>query len=531
MGNTIKKEYRNERERLKAIRSLHPNAYALSANETIQIERINKIVIEFFNTHREFVQIDPPDDTHFLARKHNIYNQESVGLIKNLLKNKRINLDNAYRIVNRVLNGKWFEVYAAYGSLNAEDFKHLAYITSDKPAAYNKADREQYPKLYEVWDNCIKTESKDKLFDEVITHYDYDPEGLRDALSLGNEYLYLCWGERVNLELIKRIYEFGVEPFIQDTEGFLSIPNVNGTTALNTIGTRALNNAYYDDINERYEIVTTTGVKVTTNNKAVNISSKSFVNMDKLLRQITNKAKIEGYASNRITITLEEFKTLRGIRDDKEARKQLSKAAEDLYNTSVEYTFGKPQVIIKTRYVEAKAEIKNSSITFYISGIFFNNLRENKSIGYVPNEFLAIPTKSDNAYSIAMFLADHKRRNLGRADENRVSIKKLLEVTSLPTVDEIKPNRYKQQIIDPFINALNIAASTGVFKYEKVLSNGKPLTRYQRANFEYDLSVFIACSIDVTWLKEPEIYTQVREEKVKQAAADHPKPKRKRKAK
>lgn len=531
MDNTIKKEYRNERERLKAIRSLHPNAYALSANETIQTERINKIVIEFFNTHREFVQIDPPNDTHVMSRVRNVFNQESVTLIKELLKNKRINLDNAYSIANRVLNGKWFEVYAAYGSLNAEDFKHLAYITSDKPTAFNKADREQYPKLYEVWDNCIKTESKDKLFEEAITHYDYDPEGLRDALSLGDEYLYLCWRERDKLELIKRIYEFGVEPFIQDIEGFLSMPNSNGTTALTTIGTRAINNAYYDDINERFEMVTTTGVgvKVTTNNRDVNFSSKSFVNMDKLVRQIANKAMREGYASKHITITLDEFKTLRGIRDDKEARKQLSKAAEDLYNSSIEYSFGK--LTIKTRYIEAKAEIKNSSITFYISSAFFNNLKENRSIAYIPYGLFTIPTKSDNAYSIAMFLADNKRRNLGKANENRVSINKLLEITSLPTVDEIKPNRYKQQIIDPFINALNTAASTGDFTYKIVLSNGKPLTRIDEINLYFDYELFTTCLIEVTWLKEPEVYTQVREEKVKQAAADHPKPKRKGKAK
>lgn len=515
----MEKPFSNERERLKYIRSLHPNAYALSANEALQIQRIYKIIIEFFITHEEFTQITPPDKDHLMSRVSNVYNQESVILIKEMLKNKRIRLDNAYNIADRVLNGKWFEVYAAYGSLDAKEYTHLAYITSDKPNTLIKADREQYTELYEVWDKPIKTESNDKEWNEVIAYYDCNPEGLRDALSLGNDYLYLDWRERSNLELIKFIYEFEFEAFTQDqtNERFLQMPNTNGTTALTTIGKRALKNTHFDDPNEIYIIPTDQArITMSINGKSTKeIDGKRFVNMDKLFRLILNKAHKEGYKSKYITITLEEYKMIGG-KDNKEARKQLKKAADDLYNLSLIYKFGneKNQITISTRVLEAKAEIKNSSITFCLADNLYNNLKTNKSISYIPYELLCISSRSENAYKIGVFLRDHQRRNIGKDNENRVSISKLLEVTSLPLAEDIKPNRYKLQIIDPFFKALNTAASTGVFSYKIVHSKGKPLTDKEAINVYFDYELFISCLVDITWLTELDPYAQIRERKL-----------------
>lgn len=510
------KIYNTERERLKAIRSLHPNAYALSANETIQIERINKIVIDFFTIHKEFTQVDPPDETHIMSRVHNVYNEDSVTLLKEILRIKRINLDNAYTLANRVLNGKWFEVYAAYDSLGADGYKHLAYITSDKPDVFTIAERADYPGLYEVWDNCIKSESIDKLFDKVITHYDNDPEALRGALNLSEDYLYLCAGERNILKLIKLIHEFEIT-FVLPQEGYSPIYNDPHITDIVAIGREAVKNSTFDDTNEIYDMLIG-NYTFSTKTDPIEISDKAFANATKLLYQIIMKIVKEGCKTNEITISLKEFKEARGYKDQKEARAQLLNASGILLTTLVTVentTKNKRGKVINTErvrgaYLKYDAEINNSKVKFTLNDHIFEVMKD-KPFLWLPDSFLKISNGSPNAFTIGVRLAVQRARNIDNPEKgNRMSIKELLKSTSYPLATEIPRKRWHDQIMKPFIKALKTVAATGEFSYKFVHSRGVELTKLEEANLEYDYDLFTSCMVQVHWNNEINYYTEFK---------------------
>lgn len=500
----------------------NPDAYALTQREALRLDKINGIIWKFFNvTNPEFVHYDISESGE--KSKTYLYSEQSIPLLKHAFEASKISINNAYKLANRIINSKWFSVF----TVKSND---LAFITNDEAIEVCKQD--QYPELYKIW-------GKNKILLHEMSKYKWEvydsavnAEGLRLALNLPEEYKYLSAFELDTLKLIIDIVEFVSVPFTQH-EGLFAMPNTNGTTALNTVGTKALNNSYYDDINEQTVITTTKGVRITINDKLANVKSTAYGNMDRLVRHMTNIMLREGFTSEDIIITLDEFKKIRKLKDDKTARAQLNKAAKDLYNLSVRFTF--KNETIDARYIDVKSEIENSSIKLHPSLLFTKIMRENDSITWIPEGFLAIPVNKTNAYNIAMYLADQKRRALGQPNEDIVSVMTLLDVTTLPTFDVIKPNRYRQQIINPFFNALDTVVATGEITYEII-----GLTSDERSAVYYDYKIFKKAKLKINWVNEHESYGALRDRKQKllamrkqkrlEQAAGVTKPKRKRKA-
>lgn len=503
-NETMIQEYKNPKERVLQTRSLYPEAYALNTKEALRVNKIDNIIWQFFNTHSEFTLYTMRDNG--IRSKEYIYNEQSIDLLKQTFKVRRVNLDNAVTLANRVLNKKWFQVFPT--KANNSDAIKLAFTTNE--GYIEIADKDKYPDLYEVWEqHKLAVQGLNNNSWGVL--FELNPERLREALSLSDEYLYLSNEERESLELIIDIAEFNSIPFTKAQDGYLQMISTNQTTALSVIGSKALNDAVYDEYNESFGIVTTTGAKITYHGKELNLDDTGSVNMDKLLRHMIYRAIQDGLTSPIVNITLDDFKQVRGLRDNKEARSQLKKAVDLLYNSSIEINSNRGS--ISTRFIDTKAEIKNSSVILVFSNSYFNMLKNNKSIAQIPLSFFEIKSSQPNAYKIALFLADHKKRNIGNANENRVTIRKLLEVTSLPPADTIEPRRYKLQIIDPFFKALEVITATGELKYKIVHSNGVELTSYEKNNIEFDYDLFSHCLIDVEWLREPEYYTHLREDK------------------
>lgn len=525
--------YNNDRERIKSIRLLHPNAYALSANEAILLERINRLVYDFFTVHREFTQVEPPDEKHLLSRVHNVFNQKSVSLLKDTLKTKRISLNKIHKVADRVLSGKWFEVYAAYDlpevgkDYDHSAYKHLTYITSDKPLTV--AERGKFPGLYEVWDNYIKSESKDRLFDTVVTNYDHDPEALRSALNLSEDYLYLCGGERGTLLLIKRIAEFDSIPFTTAENMTLPIKSTAKTSGLAAVGRKSIIEALnvYDELNNAYTIKPTSKINITVYDTELKPNSQMWVNMNKLLTHIQYKLVQSNYADKVVSIGLDEFMDLRGVTDKKEARDSLNEAILNLYHTSI----GTDKDDRAVRIIQERSKVIKGRAEIVLSDRFYEELRKNKSLEYFPLSFMRL---NGNAFRLAINLFNHRRRNLGTDTENRIGIRKLLEYTTLPIESEIERWRRKDQIITPFINAMIAAAESGEFTYKIVHSKGIELSDHNKWLASYDYDEFINCLIEVQWKNEHEYITQLREDKKQKMIeakakdkADQAKPKRK----
>lgn len=496
-------------EQAKQVRAKCPSAYALTVNEAIRISRIDTLIWLFFDTHPEFIreqEVGTAQDGQPIKRYARVFDDNSVQMIKAQLRRHRISLDNAYAVAQRVLTGHWFYLIGIL-NLTGDPSQGLmsVYLDGESQGAIS---REEFPSFYEIY------EAEDYS----------NAEGLRQALRLEDDYKLLCSGEWESLRLIKIIAEYVSTPVTvyKQQEGYLTIKSTPQTTALIGIGSKSIREAeeHYDELNDMYTLTSTSGQHLYIKGRL--ITSKERVSLDKLLTQFNYKALETNYSSKVITITLDEFMEARKLKDRRDAREELKKVIELSYNVSCEFEGrddkGKPYKI-SVRYLQAKGTIDNSVATFMLTDIYFDHLKSSGSIAYRPKAYLAMDGKSDNAYAIGVFLSDQRRRNLESNKADRVSIGKLLEVTSLPSAKDINTKYYRRQIILPFFDALNKAAHAGGFTYQIVHAGGTPLDQQEAVNVQYDYPLFIASLIQPTWDTEPEYYTELRQRKDKEAQA------------
>ena len=299
------------REQIKQVRAKCPSAYALSVNEAVRINRVDMIVWQFFDSHPKFVkdqEVGISQTGQPIMKRVNVYDDESIGLIKEQLRRRRISLDNTIAIAERVLSGNWFDVIGIL-NLSGDPDKSVmgVYINGKYEGAISK---EEYPSFYEIYE---------------AEGYN-NAEGLRQALRLGNDYKLLCPGELNTLKLIQYISE-GAAEHTDILEGYMAIKSLPQTTALANIGSTAISQAQYDELNEMFKIMSSTGVRITL--KGNMPKPTRWVSLDKLWRQINNVAHDTRYMSKVIKISLDDYMRLRRLKSRKDARKQLNEDNEE----------------------------------------------------------------------------------------------------------------------------------------------------------------------------------------------------------
>ena len=495
---------KSRRELVYEMRAICPNAYALSATEALRVARVDNLIWNFFDQHRDFVKIVEAGSADRAGVYCNVYNDKSVSLLRDTFKSKRLNLNNAAQIAYRVLGGLWFSLIGVV-DMNENAPKQTALITDKGTKVLNRAE---WAEFYKVWDEQGATNA----------------EALRRALDLEAGCLYIELQEINTLKLIVKIAEYQSEPFEREQiqPGYIIYKSTKETTALNSVGYSAIKGARYDEMNERYDLTSSTGVKVYLRGRLMN--KGNFANIDKLLRQLMNRAVNDGFVHREIELSLDEYMSARGLRDRKEARQQYSRDAIDLSNVIIEVSEmhkkkeGLARLPILGKQWEpsdTKAPIRNSSILFALNADFFELLKRSQSIGYLPEGLLTMDGRSDNAYTLGAYIWDDARRNLHNGKrERRLKINTLLTVCGLKTALEVEPKYHKRQIIKPFFEALAKASKPeyGNFSYEIVSPDGKTLTA-QEAAVSYDL--FASCLIAYELNAEPDYFSQYRESKSK----------------
>jgi hypothetical protein len=219
-----------------------------------------------------------------------------------------------------------------------------------------------------------------------------------------------------------------------------------------------------------------------------------------LLDILIYKLTQSGANSPVITLSLDEFMKLRGLKTKKEARKQVTSDLETLFNCRVSFTdttTGKYQNFIDLHVLDSKG-IKNSIITVTL-GLSFYTLIKNYPLMLMPINVFSLNLKANpHAYYISRKLAEHKRMNLNKANENIISVKTLVDACPLlPTYDEVSQagRQINQRIIQPFIN--NLTALEEYFNWEFCNQKGLPLTDEQLELSDYE--TFINLFIKFDW--------------------------------
>ena len=191
-------------------------------------------------------------------------------------------------------------------------------------------------------------------------------------------------------------------------------------------------------------------------------------------------------------IPLKEYMELRGLKDEKEARKQIKADMEVLKSVKFEYKgTGKSRGDwLSLSLYGGRAGIYRGVIEFRFTPEFYASIPENQFM-FIPKEYFSTRDKYNphTAYFIRR-IAEHKRMNLGKPNENIIGVETL--VNSSPTFPKYGDVHYQftQKILEPFERDMDAIKS---IKWHYA---GEQPTNYTE---------FITSNVVITWVDYPDV--------------------------
>lgn len=234
-------------------------------------------------------------------------------------------------------------------------------------------------------------------------------------------------------------------------------------------------------------------IKTSTGSTDLTVIIKEYANVtlkpstSKLLRVLTIKFTEKG--NKLIKIPLKEYMELTGLKDEKEARKNIKADLEALYNISCEASRedrkGKKDYIA-FRVIDAHG-IKNGVVFANLTDSIYSHLLTCPIMPY-SNDLLKIPNKLPYAFYLGDKITELMKLNIYDKKTKDIkpfftaSVKKLLQVcydNGMPTYEEVQATdrAVERRIITPFENSLD--AGSNIFDWEYCNEKGTPLTDAQ----------------------------------------------------
>lgn len=226
-----------------------------------------------------------------------------------------------------------------------------------------------------------------------------------------------------------------------------------------------------------------------------------------LFDMITVEFTESGSKSRDVQIMLDKYMEKRELKDRKEARKQVTKDLELLRVSAINFTEprkkGEPQGYYKLNISSGAGLSKSGVITFSFSEDFYNLLIGYPVMPYPPQLYALNNKRNPNSFYFLRKIAEHKNMNVGKKNEDTISVKTLLTASPyLPTYKKVMATdrHLDTRIINPFERDMDALADT--LKWEYCHSNGEPLSSEELSGFTYQL--FKDCLIRITWLDYPD---------------------------
>jgi len=220
----------------------------------------------------------------------------------------------------------------------------------------------------------------------------------------------------------------------------------------------------------------------------------------RLLDALTVAFTENGASSPSITLSLDEYMNKLGLSDRKEARKQATIDLQTLLNIKISFKekkrYGKPQDFTDINMCEAVG-IRNGIINFSFSNIFYNILLGYPVMPYPPQLWKLNSKYNPNSYYLLRKISEHKNMNIGKKNEDIISVKTLLAAAPyLPTFDEVMATdrALTHRIIEPFERDLNAFDATLTWQY--CHSNNTPLIDEELQTFNYTLFIDLLIKIE-----------------------------------
>lgn len=227
-----------------------------------------------------------------------------------------------------------------------------------------------------------------------------------------------------------------------------------------------------------------------------------------LLDAITIALTETGAKSPAVVLSLQDYMERRGLKDRKEARKQITADLEVLLKSSLSWEEKRKGGSIPYAGVNITdswiwADAKKTAIVYTFGQTFYNVLLGYPVMPY-PAQLQTLNSKRNpNSYYLLRRIAEHKNMNVGKANEDTIAIKTLLAVAPyIPSIEEVKAGNRNiaDRIITPFERDMDALEETLSWSY--CHSNGEPLTDAELQGFSYEL--FTSLMVKTEWKSYPD---------------------------
>ena len=210
-------------------------------------------------------------------------------------------------------------------------------------------------------------------------------------------------------------------------------------------------------------------------------------------------------------IPLADYMELRGLKDEKEARKQIKCDMEVLKAVKFEYkgTGKRKSDWLSISLYGGRAGIYKGVIEFMFSRDFYASIPENQFM-FIPPKYFSIRDRyNPHSSSFLRRIAEHKRMNLGKTNENNIGVETLINSsTTFPKYVETKGSHFAQLILEPFERDMDAAPN---IKWHYA---GEQPTNYND---------FIKSSVVITWEDYPDVGKLTQHKKLPPKEAKTPK--------
>lgn len=227
-----------------------------------------------------------------------------------------------------------------------------------------------------------------------------------------------------------------------------------------------------------------------------------------LLDIITISLTESGAKSPTVHLTLDNYMQRRGLKDRKEARKQLTADLDVLLKTSLTWEEKRGKSTIPYAGVNITdswswTDSKKHTIAYTFGQTFYNVLLSYPVMSYPAQLQTFNNRRNPNSYYFLRKITEHKNMNVGKKNEDIIAVKTLLEASPfIPSYKEVmEGNRnLTDRIINPFERDMDNLAPT--LNWEYCHSLGGPLKDKELETMSYEL--FETLLIKTTWGAYPD---------------------------
>lgn len=250
--------------------------------------------------------------------------------------------------------------------------------------------------------------------------------------------------------------------------------------------------------------------------------------LDALVLELTQK----GAKVPIVSISLEQYMKQRGLKDQKEARKQVKADLQELFDAKFSFQEKRKngaQDYHDIRIIDSQG-IRKGIITVSFGTAFYSILLQYPLMPYPAQLWRLNNNNNPNSYYLLRRIAEHRNMNDGKKNADIIAVKTLLAAAPfLPTYEEVKNSdrMFRRRIIERFERDLDALEDSLTWHY--CHSNNTPLTDAELETMDYEL--FESLNINVQWIDYPD-QTERHERQAKKieaakSKAEKPAPKKK----